>query len=356
MPPLPREIKPHPHGVDVETLNRLIRVTKCRNMVDFMKTHFHRVSEGAALNFLRSVGFIKTKDPKKLKPEEIASLASSIAKFRAFKNKNVAAFDASIKSTRCKNLLDFLKNIIKDVDEMVFLRFLWSAGLARTKDPRKLKPQEIVKLMRAMKKFVDFRPPDAGCLSPLGEELLETGILKELNPEFVAVVQRKPDTYSGHPFIVETAIAYGGDIPSKNDILLYRFANRIPLLYDEASDVSWTIIKSLNWRRYRVSSDMPIALLVHICSTKIPYKTVGKEFIADRPEVKSEVLNGIRDVARQLQRFLAKREHVERAKQRFATFSKYLPIIARFSTELAGKEEFPDIEKLLRSVRKFEEA
>ncbi len=279
----PKETKPHPHGVDVEIIQRLLRITDCRNMFDFMKKHFHRVGDKVAHRFLESTG----------------------------------------------------------IDE--------------TMDPRKLKPPEIVRLMQTMKNFDGFLPPDASCLSPLSEELLRAGILKELNPEFIAVCQRKPSTYSGHPFIVETAIAYGGNVPTKGDIVLYRFANRIPLLYDEASDVSWRSIKAINWRRYKVTPDMPIAILVHICSTKVPYKTVGKEFIADRPEVKSEVLNGIREVARQLQHFLTRREYEEKETKRLITFSKYLPKIAQFSTELAEKERPPDIEKLLRSVKKFEE-
>jgi len=282
MPPPPKETLPHPYGVDVETIQRLVQVTECRNMLDFMHEHFHRVSE------------------------------------------NVAH------------------------------RFLEFAGISEGKDPRKLKPHEIVRLVRMMKKFNGFLPPNASCLSPLGEELLKTGILKELKPEFIAVSQRKPSTYSGHPFIVETAIAYGGKIPNKDEIMVYRFANRIPLLYDEASDVSVKVINSMNWRRYKVMPDMPIAILVHVCSTKVPYKTVGKEFIADRPEVRGEIVNGIREVARQLQRFLTKQEYVQKEKRRLTVFSKYLPKIAKFSTDLAGKEKEPNIEVLLRSAKKFE--
>lgn len=283
MPPPPKETLPHPYGVDVETIQRLIRITSCRNMPDFMKTHFHRVGENIAHHFLEF------------------------------------------------------------------------AGISEKKNPKKLKPQEIVRLVRMMKRFKGFLPPDASCLAPLGEELLKAGILKELKPEFTAVFQRKPSTYSGHPFIVETAIAYGGDVPKKDDPPVYRFANRIPLLYDEASDVSVKVIRSINWRRYKALPDMPIAILVHVCSTKVPYKTVGKEFIADRPEVSREILNGIREVSRQLQRFLTKREHVEKERRRLSVFSKYLPKIAQFSTELAGKEKTPDIKKLLSSVRKLEE-
>jgi len=44
---------------------------------------------------------------------------------------------------------------------------------------------------------------------------------------------------------------------------------------------------------------------------------------------------------------------VDRDRKRLGVFSKYLPKIAQFSTELAGREKLPDIEKLLRSVRKF---
>jgi len=282
MPPPPKEIKPHPFGVDVETIQRLMQVTKSRNMLEFMETHFHRVGESIARQFLES------------------------------------------------------------------------AEVGEKEDPRKLTPQEIVKLVQAMKSFQGFLPPDANCLSPLGEDLLRAGILKELKPEFTAVCQRRPSTYSGHPFIVEIAAAHGGNIPKSNDIILYRFANRIPLLYDEASDVSWGVIRSIDWRRYKVAPGMPIAIIVHLCSTKIPYKTVGKEFIADQPEVRREILNGIRDVARQLQLFLSRREQVERQRQRLSIFSRYLPKIAEFSTELSGEGELPDINKLYKRQALFE--
>jgi DNA topoisomerase-6 subunit B len=85
----------------------------------------------------------------------------------------------------------------------------------------------------------------------------------------------------------------------------------------------------------------------------VPYKTVGKEFIADRPEVRREVANALREVARQLQHFLSRQEHVHMEKKRLGIFSKYLPKIAQFSTTLAGQERVPDIDKLLKSVQKY---
>lgn len=282
MPPPPRETLPHPYGVDVETIQRIISATNCPDMLCFMRSHFHRVGSNTAKKFLRYAGFKIGRNPKTLGPDDI------------------------------------------------------------------------VRLVRAAKSFKGFLPPSASCLSPIGVELLEIGIRKELKPEFVAVEQRPPSTYSGFPFIVEVGIAYGGGVPDRPGIVLYRFANRIPLLFDEASDVSSKVINNMiNWRYYKVTPDMPIAVIVHICSTKIPYKTVGKEFIADRPEVEAELLSGVRGVARRLSRFLSRKISIEHERRRLAVFAKYLPKIARFSTELAGKKKEPDVNKLLRRLIKY---
>jgi DNA topoisomerase-6 subunit B len=280
MPPPPKETLPHPYGVDVELLQRLIQITSYKNMLEFLRHHFHRVGEITARKFL-----------------EFSNISPS-------------------------------------------------------KSPKRLSHEEIVRLTHMLKRYNRFLPPDASCLSPLGENLLRAGILKELKPEFVAVHQRKPATYAGHPFIIEVGIAYGGEIPKRGDFMVYRFANRIPLLYDEANDVSIRVMSSMNWRRYKVAPDMPVAILVHICSTKVPYKTVGKEFIADRPEIRREIANGMREVARRIQHFISRREHVDRERKRLSVFGKYLPKIAQFSAQLAGKEKLPDIEKLLTNVKK----
>jgi len=282
MPPPPKEINPHPYGVDVETLQRIMRSTTEDNMLKFMQKHFHRVGEKIARDFLKR------------------------------------------------------------------------AGIPEDRDPKTLRPEEIVDLVKKMKEYDGFLPPEADCLSPLGEDLLREGVLKELEPEFVAVRQRKPSAYSGHPFIVEVAIAYGGKVPAKDDILLYRFANKIPLVYDESGDVCWKIVRSINWRRYNLTPNMPFAIIIHVCSTKIPYKTLGKEILADQLEVSREILNGIREVARQLARYLSRKERVKRQVRRLTVFSRYLPKIARFSADLAGRKP-PDISKLYQRKQVFKD-
>jgi len=81
---------------------------------------------------------------------------------------------------------------------------------------------------------------------------------------------------------------------------------------------------------------------------------VGKEFIADRPDVEREVLNALREVARRLSLFLSKKIHMAHDKHRLDVFQKYLPKIAEFSSKLAKKGKPPSVEPLLKSVSRYE--
>jgi DNA topoisomerase-6 subunit B len=275
MPEPPRETLPHPHGLDVEAVKRLIRGWKGGSTERFMVKNFHRVGDKIARDFLASSGF----DP--------------------------------------------------------------------AADPRSLTGDQVVKFTEALHSYEKFLPPDARCLSPLGEQIFTAGIAKELSPEFTAVAVRDPAAYSGYPFIVEVGLAYGSKALQPG-LRLLRFANRIPLLYDEGSDVSWKVInEEIDLKRYRVPSDSSLVIITHICSTKIPYKTVGKEYIADRPEVERELRNGIREVLRRLQLYLSRKGSMERQVKRMGIYAKYIPMIARFSASLYGKGRPPSYSRLL---------
>lgn len=291
VPPAPTETLPHPHGVDVETVQRMLKLTNAKTLQEFLRKNFQRIGETTAR------------------------------------------------------------------------KFLLYAKLGSKKNPKNLTPNEIVALVNAMKTYDDFLSPDPTGLSPLGEDLLATGIKKELGitdeelktgSAFVATIQRKPSTYSGFPFIIEVGIASGKQIETQGKILLFRFANKIPLLFDEASDVSWKVVEQIDWRGYKViPGETPLAIFVHVCSTKIPYKTVGKEFIADRPEVEHEILNSIREASRNLRIYLSRREHLAAERKRVDVFEKYLPKVAQFSTKLSRSKKEPDVKPLLRSLIRY---
>jgi len=213
------------------------------------------------------------------------------------------------------------------------------ANIEEEKIVSKLSEEEISRLLQIMKTY-PFKKPDASSLSPLGESLA-IGIKETFKPEFLSYDMRDPSSYEGHPFIVETAIAYGGQIPipEQNEINLYRFANKIPLLYDSYNDVSMKVIKDINWNIYKINIyQEPIAFFVHICSTKVPYKTLGKEYIANIPEVYREIELSLRKNARLVSAYLNKKRIMEYQKIRYKYLKEYLEKIANFACVLAGED------------------
>ena len=100
---------------------------------------------------------------------------------------------------------------------------------------------------------VRFTDPEGGHLSPAGEYNLRLGITKELRPDMVATAAGAPGVHEGHAFLVEAAVSLGGkDI--KPGINIYRFANRIPLLFEGGSDViTRTALKRINWASYKIN-------------------------------------------------------------------------------------------------------
>ncbi|MEM1657940.1 MAG: DNA topoisomerase VI subunit B [Candidatus Jordarchaeales archaeon] len=272
----PVEVLPHPHGVDIEMLRRLLRKSEGKNLLAFMVANFQRVGQATAKKFLEFAGF----SPH----QPVSSLTNS----------------------------------------------------------------DIVELWEAMKKY-DFPPPDARCLSPIGEESLKKAIVKVFNPEFVAVCQRPPSAYSGHPFIVEVAVAYGCK-GIDGEVALFRFANKIPLLYDAHSDVSMDVVKRFNWGNYLFDRAQPLAVFTHVCSTKVPFKTAGKECIADVPEIEREIELALKECCRRLKAYLTGRACHEKMNQRVNVYNKYLPKIARFAAELAGRQKEPDITPIIEKI------
>lgn len=278
LPPLPEEALPHPEGIDLELLQRMLRESGRTKLISFLEKEFQKIGRRTALQLLSVAGLDPNQNPKALTARGIEAL------FKAF---------------------------------------------------------------RAHKAFL---PPDASVLSPLGEELLVKGIEKELEPEFVHAVQRPPISVWGHAALVETALAYGGGIKPSSRVQLYRFANRIPLLYDSSSDVSYLVAKKIKWAIYGIRSleDEPMALFVHIASTKIPFKTVGKEFIANEANLAKEIELGFRECARRQKLYLSKKRHKERVANRYQTFRRYYEVMAGSIEDILG--ERPPIERVLEKI------
>jgi DNA topoisomerase VI subunit B len=388
MPRPPTVIKPHPHGIDVETIRRMITDTHYQipaidnKMIDKVKKEL-RLKKNLSPKEILEKAQKRWSDISRPVRTVISVMSFLNIDFEGLKkiriddidiaNKTITYWDFGESQTHSVELdpeSPYYKQLASTVQGDTLLTFLTKrfqrvgpTTAEKFCDFAKFKPdkrigsmtnEELVKLADALQKFEEFLAPDPSCLAPLGEEPLSKGIMKFFNPEFAAVWQRNASAYSGFPFVVEMGIAYGGDIPP-NGLKVYRFANRIPLLYDEGSDVVLKIVNETEWSRYKIKGDPPLVIVSHICSTRIPYKTVGKENVADRPELERELKNALQYLARKLAVHMSRQGAADMAKKRANLYSKYVPLIAQFATELAGKKKEPNYNQLIRMGSEIEE-
>jgi len=249
-------------------------------------------------------------------------------------------------------LKEFLMTNFDSIGETTAEAFCKWAGFSPSIKVKKLDLNDLTLLMSKMKEYDKWRRPRGKALSPLGSDLLKKGIEETLKPEFVTAVTRKPSSYAGNPFIVEVALAWGGNIPAVEKPLLFRFANKIPLLYDEGADVCRKIVDSIDWSYYKVKFPAPLAVVVHVCSTKLPFKGVGKEAIADVEEIEKEIENAIKEAARRLRSHIIKIEKIYELQKKKVTFEKYIPEVARALSEICRVEEEYIKEKLIAIMEK----
>ena len=381
IPPPPTIIRPHPHGIDVERIRRMI-VESQFEIPTIDDAMIEKVRKDLGLS-VKNLSFtsIMEKAKKKWKnlPRQVRVVISLMSflkmdfeklnKIRIedidMSNKKLFYWDFGDSQSKSINmdpesqyykqltntvqgepLTTFLTKRFQRIGPTTAIKFAEFAGFKPEKRMGTLTNQELVNLSDSLQKFDDFMAPDSSCLAPLGEEPLEKGIKKFFNPDFTAVVQRPASAYSGFPFIIEMGIAYGGDIKSGGPHV-YRYANRIPLLYDEGSDVVLKVSNDTDWGRYKIKGEPPFIIVSHICSTRIPYKTAGKENVADRPEIERELRLGLQFLSRKLAAYMSKRGQADMAKKRANLYAKYIPLIAEFCTELAGKKKEPNYKKIL---------
>lgn len=224
---------------------------------------------------------------------------------------------------------------------------------------------ELIKIVNACRQ-TKFQSPNTDHLSPVGEHILTAGMMEEYS-----IVSRKDNTshselsnsqlsvkvlkpvltaYSSKTCIinnratvVECGIAYGGNI---NSFRLYRFANKIPLLYDEGSDVAREVVSEVEINKMgitkkdvreqffnpEVKSDraielLPIHIFFHICSTKIPYKTAGKESIASEGTLKKYMRSCLTDLYKRVSAQIRKEIRIKEAENRLRLYKHYIPLI-----------------------------
>ncbi len=298
LPNPPQVIRIHPWGTDISTFRREMTHATEDNLIEFLVNTFMGVSEEAAVLFFKEVGVDASKSPAELTSPEI-------------------------------------RRIVHD-------------GFNRA-----LKEAQTVKKRNRVFKFEE---PKGDALSPLGAERLRKGLQKNLDlddADFVEAITRAPKAYEGHPFIIEATIGYGSKIRSAassskdneddkdskskkstssskastviDNKIIYRYANRIPLIFGAGNDLITKQIKNINWSEYGLTKNSdPLAIAVSLVSTKIPFPETSKEYIDSVHEIEEEVEAVLRQLGRKLKTYLGKKRRLLRQRDRKSKFENML--------------------------------
>ncbi len=322
LPPPPVEIKPHPRGVELGRLIQMLNATTSRHLLQFLQNEFSRVGKKTAREIIATAG-------RKLTERSL---------------------------------------------------------------PKRIAHAQANALYRAIRK-VPVSAPRTDCLLPIGEARLLEGLKKEIDADFYVVRTRPPAVYRGNPFQVEIGIAYahpggaGLAVDSKGHIKkaarrkhdtdaialsadepaqLLRFANRVPLLYEQGGCAITHAVLQTNWKHYGLKQPRgalplaPMAIVVHLASVWVPFTSEAKEAIAEYPEIVKELKLGLQQCARRLAEHLRRETQLQNEYDRRSRIESYLPhvgIALQEILQLSDKQRERTVRRLddtLHKTRKIQ--
>ncbi len=269
LPKEPKEIKPHPKGVELGFLMKMLQDTDARTMQSFLTNDFSRVGAGTAKEILQEAGVLPNSKPQKASRDQA-------------------------------------ERIIKAIEK--------------------------TKIMN----------PPTDCVTPIGAAQLEKGLKKELKAEFYTTTTRPPSVYRGNPFIVEAGVAYGGEQEGDKQVRLMRYANRVPLQYQQSACAITQSIVQTNMRSYGLSQSKgslpvgPCTITIHLGSVWVPFTSESKEAIAHYPEIIKEVKLAIQECGRKLASYVLKKKRMQSEMKKRSHIERYIPHIGEALQQMLG--------------------
>ena len=136
-----------------------------------------------------------------------------------------------------------------------------------------------------------------------------------------------------------------------------RYANRVPLLYQQSACAIFKAVLATTWRNYGISQSRgalpagPMVIFVHIASVWVPFTSESKEAIAEYDEIHKEITLALRECGRRLGLFLRRRERAASEFRRRNIFELYIEEVAEACNRLKGGK-LP-VEKLKAQLQKI---
>ncbi len=269
-----------------------------------------------------------------------------------------------LQTSRARNLASFLHSDFSRVSSAVAKDICKRAGLPEGAKPSRIARQEADQLFRALQETKLMKPP-VDCIVPIGQELLLKGLKRGVEAEFYHTVTRPPCVYRGNPFQIEVGIAYGGELKADEPCRVLRFANRVPLLYQQSACAVTRAVGTTAWRNYGIQQSAgqlpvgPIAIVVHMASVWVPFTSESKEAVAHYPEILKEIKLALQECGRRLGQFVRHRRREADAERKRQYITKYIPHIGIALREILDlndkqvEEVTRKLEELLEKSRKM---
>lgn len=272
LPFIPREIKPHPYGVELGVLYKMARDSSFKQLSAFLKNEFSRVSARIAGQICDRANIRRTLKPTRITLKQAEALHAAINQ-----TKIMAPASDCIGPTGADKLQEGLKRVVE-------ARFYASCS----------------------------RNPSVYRGNPF---LVEAAI----------AYGNKTARTSPH----------NGNGPVEKEPLarLIRIANRAPLLYQQSACAIYKSVLETNWRNYGLSQSKgalptgPLVLMVHIASVWVPFTSESKEAIAHYPEIIKEIKLAVQECGRKLSVYLRKQKRIQQELVKRSYIQTYLPYI-----------------------------
>jgi len=237
------------------------------------------------------------------------------------------------RDTKSRNLRSCLTSDFSRVSSRTAGQICERAGVAPNRRPSEIGREEAEKIHKAIQDTKIMAPP-TDCIAPIGEDLILRALKAEVNAEFYAAVTRRATVYRGNPFLVEVGLAYGGALAADDTIIVYRYANRVPLQYQPGACAITKAASATDWKSYQLQHPRgalpvgPALLMVHIASVWVPFTSESKDAIAHYPEIIKEIRLGLQECGRRVATFIRKRKREADEARKRAYIEKYIPQVA----------------------------
>lgn len=358
IPPEPKEIKPHPYGIELGRLVTMLQEHPKITLAQFLTQSFSRVSHGTAKKLCDTAKLSTRVTAGKLGRGEADAL------YKAIQDTKIPppATDCVVPIGE-QRLLAGLRQVVpgefftaatrppsvyRGNPFVIEAALAYGGGVATQKVSREALGELAGESdARSLRQFLTTTFAGVGA-EGADKILTEAQLAPRQSPSKL----KKPQLDALHEAMQHVSVEEG------QSMSVLRFANRVPLQFQpSACAVTQTILQT-NWRSYGLSQSRgslpsgPVTIMLHVASVWVPFTSESKEAIAHYPEIQKEIRLAIQAVGRKLGMYLRRRLRVAQEGQRRNIFLRYLGEVAGAVSQINGVDRKKLYEQLLAIAKK----